>query len=194
MPTGYTAPIADGITFEQYALNCARAFGALITMRDAPANMPIPDRIEPSDYHQRSMEIAHTTLERLSLLTAAQVDAEYRADFEKRLADHVARLQRAGDLRAAYEAMLAKVRAWKAPTDEHVEYKSFMEKQIIDSINFDCDTSYDKPPVACKPSEWLAEYVADLRNSIERHEKQHREEVARAHARTMWVRALRESL
>jgi hypothetical protein len=47
MPTGYTAPIADGMTFEQFALGCARAFGALVTMRDEPSDAPIPERLEP---------------------------------------------------------------------------------------------------------------------------------------------------
>ena len=37
MPTGYTDKIKDGITFKEYAMGCARAFGALITMRDNPA-------------------------------------------------------------------------------------------------------------------------------------------------------------
>jgi hypothetical protein len=38
MPTGYTAGVADGtITeFREYALLCARAFGACIMLRDEP--------------------------------------------------------------------------------------------------------------------------------------------------------------
>lgn len=51
MPTAYTADIAKGITFKQYAMNCARAFGALIDLRDKPANCEIPDVVYPSDYH-----------------------------------------------------------------------------------------------------------------------------------------------
>ena len=44
MPTGYTAGILEGETFEQYALQCAKAFGALVMMRDEPSDAPIPDQ------------------------------------------------------------------------------------------------------------------------------------------------------
>ena len=38
MPTGYTLDLYNGkdITFEEFVLKCARAFGALIDMRDEP--------------------------------------------------------------------------------------------------------------------------------------------------------------
>jgi hypothetical protein len=32
MPTGYTSAIADGIEFKDFALRCARAFGALVEL------------------------------------------------------------------------------------------------------------------------------------------------------------------
>ena len=47
MPTGYTAPIKDGISFNDFMWGCARAFGALIMMRDDPPGTPIPERFEP---------------------------------------------------------------------------------------------------------------------------------------------------
>lgn len=43
MPTGYTAAIKYGITFKEFALDCARNFGACISMRDEPRETPIPD-------------------------------------------------------------------------------------------------------------------------------------------------------
>jgi len=44
MPTGYTAEIYEGekeVTFEKFALTCARAFGACITIRDEPMSASI---------------------------------------------------------------------------------------------------------------------------------------------------------
>lgn len=58
MPTGYTAAIADGIDFKTYALSCARAFGALVEMRDEPANAPIPEEFKPSSYYVTSLASA----------------------------------------------------------------------------------------------------------------------------------------
>src|SRR5687768_6886698 len=54
MPTGYTHPVVDGkITeFNDFALSCARAFGALITMRDDAMDAPIPEEFKPeTNYH-----------------------------------------------------------------------------------------------------------------------------------------------
>jgi hypothetical protein len=36
MPTGYTAAIKDGISFEKFVWDCARGMGALVMMRDEP--------------------------------------------------------------------------------------------------------------------------------------------------------------
>lgn len=194
MPTGYTAAIADDISFEQYALGCARAFGALVTMRDEPSDAPIPEKFEPSTYYQRMLEESHATLEKISTWTPEQVAIEYRADFDNRMKAHQDRLQRSAVLRAKYDAMLDQVRAWKAPTSDHIEYKSFMEKQITESIEFDCCTKYDEPPQIEDPMQWRDNWVEDLHERIDRYEQQHRAEVERAHSRTQWVKALRDSL
>lgn len=60
MPTGYTANVPDGITFEQFVWQCARGMGALVMMRDEPTGAPIPERFEPSDYNAKR-EIAYHT-------------------------------------------------------------------------------------------------------------------------------------
>ena len=58
MPTGYTSKIADGIGFKDFALSCARAFGACIEMRDDPSDKPIPNEFKPNDYHKKRMAAA----------------------------------------------------------------------------------------------------------------------------------------
>lgn len=43
MPTGYTADLMEkGMEFKPFVLQCARAFGALITMRDDSLDAPSP--------------------------------------------------------------------------------------------------------------------------------------------------------
>lgn len=64
MPTGYTNRIQNGeITeFKDFALACARAFGALISMRDDALDAPMPAEILPdTKYHDD--HIAAATLE-----------------------------------------------------------------------------------------------------------------------------------
>jgi hypothetical protein len=131
MPTGYTAPIADGMTFEQYALGCARAFGALVTMRDEPSNAPIPDRFEPDTYYQKSLEASQLELDRVMSLTAAEIVSEAEKSYLSAHEGWRERCKRRADLREKYEAILGRVRAYVAPTTDHVGYKEFMEKQLV---------------------------------------------------------------
>jgi hypothetical protein len=194
MPTGYTAAIADGITFEQYALICARAFGALVTMRDEPSDATIPDRFEPHDYNQKKLESTHAELNRILAMSPAQVDVERDRDYAREMESYSKRMSRATSLRTKYENMLASVRAWEAPTPDHVEYKSFMEDQIVKSIDFDCDTSHDAVPEKKSADGWLSIRLAELRRDIAYYENAHREEVVRTEKRNEWLKALRDSL
>lgn len=194
MPTGYTTAIADGISFEEYALQCARAFGALVEMRDEPASAPIPESFVPSTYHQRKLEQAHAELERVSALSEADIAQAAEADFQSTLTSHRARLKRAADLMAKYEEMLGKIRALEAPSPDHVEYKAFMESQILESIKFDCNTKHDVEPVREEPEQWLESTLSQLRDDLTYYEEHQRQEVERTHGRNQWVKALRESL
>lgn len=58
MPTGYTSPLYEGkeISFEQFALRCARNFGALVMMREEPLDTPIPEKFNPCEYCKREYE------------------------------------------------------------------------------------------------------------------------------------------
>jgi hypothetical protein len=194
MPTGYTAPIADGMTFEQYALGCARAFGALVTMRDEPSDAPIPEKLEPDTYYQRSLEASQLELDRVMSLTAAEIVAEtdksYLADYEC----WQERRKRRAHLREKYEAILGRVRAYVAPTPDHVEFKQFMEKQLVDSINFDCSDSCDDETQRVAPAKWIADRLEELRREVARREQSAREEVERTYKRNEWIQALRDSL
>lgn len=194
MPTGYTAPIADGISFEQYALSCARAFGALVMMRDDPSDAPIPERFEPSDYNQKALERTHAELDRLLGLSADQIAEEAQKDFQEQRDAHSRRMQKAGDLRVKYEAMLSHVRAWESPTPDHDQYKAFMASQIVESMQWDCDTSHDEMPERQAPAAWIADRLSQLRKDLAYHEKAHREEVERTDKRNQWIKALRDSL
>lgn len=193
MPTGYTAAIADGITFEQYALNCARAFGALVMMRDEPSDAPIPDAFAPSDYNARELVQDRAKLSSMKALSgdalaqvhaeAVKADAEYNAN----------RLREANELRAKYEAMLAQAKAYKPPTPDHVQYAAFLVSQIEQSIEFDC-TPYEREPITSDPHLWRAQEIEKIEKSIAYHERAHREELERTARRNQWIRDLRASL
>lgn len=195
MPTGYTADIHDGkdITFRDFALGCARAFGALIEMRDEPPGAPLPEKFEPHTYHQEKRDEAAARLIDL----AAMTDDECRTAAEREWLDAMADKRRrdADDraLAARYNAMLAEVLAWEPPTDEHVGMKTFMVEQLESSIRF--DTGYERPdPVRLTPKQWRTAQRERAERDIAYHEEQHAKDVERARGRSQWLSALRDSL
>lgn len=194
MPTGYTAAVKDGISFEQFTWSCARAFGALMLMRDEPSDAPIPEAFKPSDFYSKCLEKAESRLAALKAMTPEEAQAAAAASYAqvaKQIDDHKAEAQ---ELRNKYSEMLAKVDQWAPPTPEHQGLKDFMAEQLRQSIDFDCSTSYLTEPVQKDGPTWLAESIADAEHQIKRYLEQHAEEVTRTEQRNAWIKALRESV
>lgn len=196
MPTGYTHDIKDGISFEQFVLNCARAFGACITLRDeSGGGEKIPEAFEPSDYHQKALGIARNTLAELEDLTFAECERRAAADYDEAEQSRITRLQENKQQLAAYAAMLDKVRLWSPPSSEHVGLHEFMQSQITESIKFDDRINcYEKPTVRLSGIDWHDEKKARAIKDIAYHKAEHTKEVERTNQRNEWVRLLRESL
>lgn len=196
MPTGYTDAIADDITFNDFAMRCARAMGALVMMRDEPSSAPIPERFEPSDYHAKKIAEATATLDRLADMTEVEMEQSASDAYEAAVAAQAAAIHRNATLREKYNAMLAKVEAWQSPSADHDGLKKFMVEQITMSIDFDCDNRYyrDQKPTKLTGAEWRAQEEAKARKDIAYHKTENAEEIERTEARNTWLRQLRESL
>lgn len=195
MPTGYTAPVQSGkITdFAAFAMQCARAFGALITMRDESPEAPIPERFEPTDHHARELQVAVARLAELQAMTPEEVA---RASVKAHADAYTSWLERERtrrEQRGRYELMLAQVDAWEPPTDAHEGLKRFMREQLTESIRFDCGEPYPEP-VSPGPAEWLATQVEKAEWSAAYHTKADQEERERVEGRNRWLAALRASL
>ncbi|UIF90911.1 hypothetical protein [Cupriavidus sp. UYPR2.512] len=193
MPSGYTASIKDGITFQQFALRCARAMGALVLMRDEPFDAPIPERFEPSDYHLKRAEEARQDLARLRALSLDEAEKENEAAYLAELARRAKHLQENEDLRAKYQAMLDQVNAWEPPTPDHTGFAEFMSTQINESIKWDCMDCIDEPQ-RVDGEQWLAAQIEKAGRSIAYHDREHAAEVERTEKRNAWIKALRGSL
>lgn len=196
MPTGYTADIKDGISFETFAMNCARAFGACVMLRDEPTGGEhIPEEFAPSDYHAKAVQKAREELAALMAMTPEQQERRAAQEWDAAETRRLMLLEERQKTRASYEAMLVKVRAWTPPTSDHVEMRNFMIEQIQQSIEFDCDCSYWSTPTVCLSGpDWAFREAARLNGDIVSQETKHADEVQRAATRTKWVRDLRESL
>lgn len=194
MPTGYTAAIADGISFEKFVWDCARAFGALVTMRDDPTDTPIPEVFTPAPYYAESLEQARSELARLKAMTTREISAACAADFAQAMQRHCERIAESTELRNKYNAMLAKVVQWSPPTPDHAELQKFMADQLRQSIDFDCCIRYEVEPQKREPQAWHAAALVEAQRSVDYCENGFREELERVAKRNAWVKALRESV
>jgi hypothetical protein len=196
MPTGYTADIKDGIDFKTYAMNCARAFGACVMLRDEPGGGDrIPEAFAPRDYHLKAVEKARSELAALEAMTPAECERAAAKAWDDAETRRLMLLEDKRKQREAYEAMLAKAAAWKAPTPDHEGLRKFMCEQIEQSIDFDCGGDYGNTPTARLTGEaFAASERARCLRDVQYHEKEHAGEVSRAATRTEWVRALRAAL
>lgn len=196
MPTGYTADVADGkITeFTEYALQCARAFGACIMLRDDPVSSEIPE-FEPSDYSAKELAEAEKDLSQFLAMNESQRRELHEAEHIKNIEVADRGIAEKSEQRQRYEAMLAKAKAFKSPSPDHDNYAKFLVSQLEESIQFDCGTSYYdelKTPIAFEA--WQSKKIKDLHRDIEYHRNAHREEVERTESRNRWVRQLKDSL
>lgn len=195
MPTGYTHNVGDGTLteFRDFALQCARAFGALITMRDDPADAPIPDAIEASSYYSDRLKESEAQLFTLNEMGDDEVIAAAQKDNDDSMAAYRKRLAEDAATRDRYLAMLEHVRAWEPPTHDHAPMKEFMVEQLMTSIDCDCG-HVPKTPRMLTPTEWLNERREDLKQGIARYREQDQAERKRAADRTAWIAALKASL
>jgi hypothetical protein len=195
MPTGFTCDVQNGKITElgDFVLRCARAFGALITMRDDRIDTPIPFRFDPDSYYVKSVEEKRRELDRLSKAAKVTLEREWESDFKQEMD----RFQESSERRALekqrYESMLAKVKGWEPPTPDYDGLKKFMQEQLEESIKFDC--SWEMPiPERKTFGKWYADKKERAASDLAYAEKSLAEEVERAKSRTEWIRALRSSL
>lgn len=194
MPTGYTDDISKGIAFDQFVWSCARAFGALVMMRDDPHGAQIPERFEPSDHYRAELAEARAESERVAGMTDAQADDAAAAEYAKSEEHHLTRISEMRALRAKYLAMRAKAEEWTPPSADHEGLKRFMIEQIDSSISADCCERYIDAPKLMTGSAWRAAKLADLDQDIKYHHDENAKEVARAESRNAWLAALRASV
>jgi hypothetical protein len=197
MPTGYTAPIIENpnLTFEEFVLSCARAFGACISLRDEPASRGIPEKFEASDYHLKEINRITKEIDDLKSLSDEQLNEIAEKEFRASVLSKGDSIKKIKNKKNKYLNMLKQVKDWSAPKD-HQKMKEFMIDQIKQSIEFDCDLSYyqDLNIEKLSGEDYKKERMEILNNSLAYHQKEHKKEVEMARTNTLWVQQLRDSL
>ncbi len=185
----------ENFTFPEFAMLCAREFGALVMMRDEPLDAPVPERFEPDDFYRKEYEAAKAvydtfianppTEEELSRSYDEYVASE-KEQYSKIIADKRAKRER-------YNRMLTKVLKWDPPTPDHQALRRFMIQQLQESIEFDC-TEYDLALPERKVYMAFHKDPARLRRVMNLRLDAWRQELKRNQKRNQWLKALRDSL
>lgn len=196
MPTGYTAKVGDGTVteFTEYALICARAFGACFRLRDEPLTSDIPE-FEESKYYRENLEEAEKEYNEFFNSSEDQLrewyardQAENKTIAEKGIAERL-------EIRHRYEKMLEKAEAFVPPSEEHERYAQFLVSQLEASIEADCDTEfYEKLNQEVPFDEWKQKQAEELRWSLEYAKKSYTKELERVQSSNQWVNQLKKAL
>lgn len=195
MATGYTADVASGkvTDFKEYALLCARNFGACITMRDDPLSSEIPE-FEVDSYYQRAVESSTKALEEFSLMNDGDQEKMYLEQTAENLDHTQIRIHVIKTELDRYEEMLDKALQYEPPTPEHEKYAEFLVQQLESSIKWDCDLTYYEDQKTPSFSEWKTLKLESLSSSVNYAVKGLSEEIKRVRSRNEWVRQLKKSL
>lgn len=194
MPTGYTYPVVEGkvTEFRDFALGCARAFGALIMMRDDAADAPIPESIPAdTDYYDKCIAAEAQRIEEIKAMSAADADVEARTAYEEAMGSRTVYLSIKELEAERLNAMLQKVRAWQPPTPDHLGMKEFMIDQLSISMP---DDYVPAIPVLLDGATWRAQQLNELSAALDRHARDRDKEIERAKGRNDWLAKLRQSL
>lgn len=193
MPTGYTADVADGTVTElkPFALRCARALGALISMRDDSWDAPIPQQFEIStSYHDAEIAGYHKEIADLEAMTEDDKKTAFETYYNEELERHERHENKKKEELSRYRSMLQKVQEWEGAPEG---IKEFMMQQLIDSIEWDCKAR-DFHVTESDPEEWYQRELSYAKRSLERSIKDREDLITRGADRNKWLAQLHASL
>ena len=204
MPTGYTAGIIDGelTTFEQFATQCTRAFGATIHMRDNPMDSPYEPRT-PSEYYVNSLQSQREELEKMESLTDEEIVQELETSMRENLDYHEKGLEKDKANLEKLNSILSSAKAWVPPTEEHEGLRTFMIEQIESTIKMDGDPSYHVNEIArikqemeggIDPKVYREERMKEIKDRILYFETEHQKELVRCKQSNDWMEKFFESI
>jgi hypothetical protein len=193
MPTGYTEAVASGevVDFKDYAMRCARAFGAAVTMRDDPPDVPIPDEFEPSQWNAKRLVEVESEIAALQTATKKEIEAMAKSAHDETHRNWQNAVAKKREMLARYTSMLCKAKQFVPPSEDHRPFAEFLIGQLEDSIDHDCSLEFYPEPVKLDAATWKAKRLERLGKDREYHIRHQRDEDERTHRRNKWLKDLR---
>lgn len=195
MPTGYTETLCkQEQTFKEFALGCARAFGACIDLRDS-SSKDIPEEFTINKHYIETHDEYCKERDRLLDMSPAE-QIHYGETARKDDANIYNKLlDEKEEANQRLLEMTFKVMEWNPPTENHEQLKEFMLDQIKVSTE-DTDYYYEQLDKIKNtgPLEYYNKHLKNLERLIESYLKDHGKEVERTTRNNEWVKQLRDSL
>jgi hypothetical protein len=189
--------IEEDQPFEEFALQCARAFGACNEQRDDPANEP-PKLQEVDDYHFVELEKAREKLAEVEQMSEEQASIEVEEQYNRDIKYYKEQLENKRKIKDRLVSILQQAKNYKPPSDEHIYFKEFMIEQLEQSIKYDGDTSYYERELIKIEKQTGEEYKKMLldmaKRDIQYHTEHWNKALERHSERNQWIKQLYKSL
>lgn len=177
--------------FSDFALQCARAFGAFIHMRDDSGSAKLRYDTDNSSYHHE--ELAEN-LKKLAFFKTAsneELNARQNSEIEENYKRNCEYYKRYLEEDNRYRAMTEKVMTWNPPTSDHNGLKDFMIEQLRISMNNPKEPIRDVPKSVDKYRDFKIKWY---QNEVEYHTKEIGKQNNNVVSRNEWIDQLIISL
>lgn len=200
MPSYYTVDIYEGknVSFQDFALKCARQFGAFVHMNEEDPDSPLT-RPTVSDYYKNSLRETENEFALFLKASREQREKMFEIEMEKELKHYKEKIEEEKELKEKYQNLLEQAKAYKPPTKEFNNYKDYMLNQLNQAIKFDCSNEqWYLAQIASVEAEtfdiWEQEKM-DLYNSkITYYKESYKKEMNSVSKKNQWIDLLYESL
>jgi len=203
MPTGYTNGILNGEikTFDEFAKQCIRAFGAAIHMRDDDFNKEYEKR-KPDNYYINSLNTAKEKLEKIKKASDNDIIKKHTKELKAYRKTYIEKIKVIKKDKELLESFLNKAENFTPPTSEHENFKKFMIQQLQETIKYDCNSYYYEQELHDVNERLNNINANDIRdNLVKRYEKDilyytegYEKEVENCNTSNEWVDTLLNSL
>lgn len=189
--TGYVhTAIEKDVDFKGFALICARAFGACVTMRDDSLDVEIPEEFEASDFYLKEEVKAKAKYELVSSMSDEEYEEYAKKEYQEKIARYNEYLTNDQNGNKKVFELLKQANSYHAP-DGLENFKSFMVEQLNNSI--ETVDYWAKEIENAKPIEKEA-ILKSLQKDMVRYREEYIKEVNRVQERNNWLNKLRTSL
>ena len=198
MPTGYTAKLCnEDQSFTEFALTCARAFGACIMQRDDDMYEP-PKLREKDTYHVNALAQAKKALAKMKKMSVERREAFGRRTINEDIQRCNEQIEEHRVTANRIKKMIAEVERWQPPSSDHTNLKSFMLEQLRTTLDHDGDASYYEKEksrlLAMEPIDMYNDHLKRAEWNVQYHAEHLVKEEARVDDTNDWIIQLYDSL